>query len=127
MATSVIEVDRHAPLQQRIEKLSVAASRHRKALGPLDALAQVVFGTSPLFWGLDQLKQLVSGRPMCTAEQMAGIDRLSGFLGPCNRKLGVVMASLSPFLFAVQWHPEDTARDDPSQQGLFNSLISHAS
>ena len=35
---------------------------------------------------------------MCTPEQMAGIDRLSGFLGPCNRKLGVVMASLSPFL-----------------------------
>ena len=64
----------------------------------LDALAQVVFGTSPLFWGLDQLKQLISGRPMCTVEQIAGIDRLSGFLGPCNRKLGVVMASLSPFL-----------------------------
>jgi len=64
----------------------------------LDALAQVAFGTSPLFWGLDQLKQLISGRPMCTVEQMAGIDRLSGFLGPCNRKLGVVMASLSPFL-----------------------------
>jgi len=64
----------------------------------LDALAQVVSGTSPLFWGLDQLKQLISGRPMCTVEQIAGIDRLSGFLGPCNRKLGVVMASLSPFL-----------------------------
>jgi len=68
------------------------------AIWTLDALAQVVFGTSPLFWGLDQLKQLISGRPMCTVEQMAGIDRLSGFLGPCNRKLGVVMASLSPFL-----------------------------
>ncbi len=68
------------------------------AVWTLDALAQVVFGTSPLFWGLDQLKQLISGRPMCTLEQMAGIDRLSGFLGPCNRKLGVVMASLSPFL-----------------------------
>ncbi|WP_062357312.1 O-antigen ligase [Pseudoxanthomonas mexicana] len=68
------------------------------AIWTLDALAQVVFGTSPLFWGLDQLKQLISGRPMCTADQMAGIDRLSGFLGPCNRKLGVVMASLSPFL-----------------------------
>lgn len=67
-------------------------------LWTLDALAQVAFGTSPLFWGLDQLKQLISGRPMCTVEQMAGIDRLSGFLGPCNRKLGVVMASLSPFL-----------------------------
>lgn len=72
------------------------------AIWTLDALAQVVFGTSPLFWGLDQLKQLISGRPMCTVEQMAGIDRLSGFLGPCNRKLGMVMASLSPFLlFAV--------------------------
>ena len=68
------------------------------AIWTLDALAQVVFGTSPLFWGLDQLKQLISGRPMCTVEQIAGIDRLSGFLGPCNRKLGVVMASLSPFL-----------------------------
>lgn len=67
-------------------------------LWTLDALAQVVSGTSPLFWGLDQLKQLISGRPMCTVEQIAGIDRLSGFLGPCNRKLGVVMASLSPFL-----------------------------
>jgi O-antigen ligase len=68
------------------------------AIWTLDALAQAVFGTSPLFWSLDQLKQLISGRPMCTLEQRAGIDRLSGFLGPCNRKLGVVMASLSPFL-----------------------------
>lgn len=64
----------------------------------LDALAQVVFGTSPLFWGLDQLKQLISGRPMCTLVEVAAVDRLSGFLGPCNLKLGVVMASLSPFL-----------------------------
>lgn len=68
------------------------------AIWTVDALAQAAFGTSPLFWGLDQLKQLISGRPMCTMEQMAGIDRLSGFLGPCNRKLGVVVASLSPFL-----------------------------
>lgn len=64
----------------------------------LDALAQVAFGTSPLFWGLDQLKQLISGRPMCTPDEVATLDRLSGFLGPCNLKLGVVMASLSPFL-----------------------------
>lgn len=74
------------------------------AVWTLDALAQVAFGTSPLFWGLDQLKQLISGRPMCTVEQMAGIDRLSGFLGPCNRKLGVVMASLSPFLLFAAAH-----------------------
>jgi anthranilate/para-aminobenzoate synthase component II len=33
----------------------------------------------------------------------------------------------STWIVAVQWHPEDTAREDPSQQGLFNTLISHAS
>jgi len=63
----------------------------------VDALAQVVTGTSPLFWSIDALKQAISGRPMCTAEQAAGLDRLGGVLGPCNRKLGVVLASLSPF------------------------------
>ena len=60
------------------------------AIWTLDALAQVVFGTSPLFWGLDQLKQLISGRPMCTVEEVAAVDRLSGFLGPCNLKLGLL-------------------------------------
>jgi putative glutamine amidotransferase len=24
---------------------------------------------------------------------------------------------------AVQWHPEDTAAEDPSQQGLFDALV----
>ena len=68
----------------------------------LDALLQVAFGTSPLFWGLDQLKQLVSGHGMCDAAETAALDRLSGMLGPCNLKLGVVLASLAPFaLFAA--------------------------
>lgn len=68
----------------------------------LDALLQITFGTSPLFWGLDQVKQFISGRPMCKIEDTAALDRLSGFLGPCNLKLGVVLASLSPFaLFAL--------------------------
>ena len=68
----------------------------------VDALLQIAFGTSPLFWGLDQLKQLISGHGMCTFEDVAVLDRLSGFLGPCNLKLGVVLASLSPFaLFAL--------------------------
>ena len=72
------------------------------AVWTVDALAQVVFGTSPLFWGLDQLKQMISGRGMCTPEEIAALDRLSGFLGPCNLKLGMVLASLSPFaLFAA--------------------------
>src|SRR5690606_34784489 len=67
------------------------------AVWTIDALVQVVSGTSPLFWSIDSLKQLISGRPMCNAEQLALADRLGGVLGPCNLKLGVVLASLSPF------------------------------
>jgi O-antigen ligase len=72
------------------------------ALWTLDALAQAVFGVSPLFWSLDAAKQAVSGRALCKPEDYAALDRLSGVFGPCNLKLGVILASLSPFvLFAV--------------------------
>jgi len=64
----------------------------------VDALLEAVSGTSVLFWGIDQLKLLTSGRPMCTLEQVAAADRISGVFGPCNFKLGPVLASLSPFL-----------------------------
>ena len=64
----------------------------------LDALAQAVTGTSPLFFAIDSLKQAISGRPMCSAAEAAAADRLSGVLGPCNLKLGQVLASLSPFV-----------------------------
>lgn len=67
----------------------------------LDALLQALSGTSPLFWGLDALKQLIEHRPMCSAEEVAAVDRLSGILGPCNLKLGIVLASLSPFVLYV--------------------------
>ncbi|CAA9303595.1 MAG: Membrane protein [uncultured Lysobacter sp.] len=63
----------------------------------LDAIAQAATGTSPLFFGLDSLKQAISGRPMCTEAEVDAADRLSGVLGPCNLKLGQVLASLSPF------------------------------
>ncbi|ASR43383.1 hypothetical protein BEN78_08345 [Xanthomonas citri pv. mangiferaeindicae] len=67
------------------------------AVWTIDGLVEVFFGTSPLFFGIDQLKQLISSRPMCTLEQVAMADRLGGVLGPCNLKLGIVLASLSPF------------------------------
>ena len=63
----------------------------------LDALIQAVTGTSPLFWAIDAIKQQISGHPMCLASEVANVDRLSGVLGPCNLKLGLVLASLSPF------------------------------
>ena len=64
----------------------------------LDALVQAVAGTSAWFWSLDQLKQLVSQQPLCSAAEAALADRLSGALGPCNLKFGQVLASLSAFL-----------------------------
>lgn len=71
------------------------------AVWTVDALAQALTGTSPLFFGIDSVKQLISGRGMCSAEEIAVADRLSGILGPCNLKLGIVLASLSPF--ALFW------------------------
>ncbi len=68
------------------------------AIWTLDALAQAAFGTSPLFWSMDQLKWVVSGHGLCSAQEVAAADRLSGVLGPCNLKFGQVLASLSPFL-----------------------------
>lgn len=67
------------------------------AVWAVDGLAEVALGHSPLFSGIDVLKQLISGRPMCTVEDVAAADRLGGILGPCNLKLGLVLASLSPF------------------------------
>ncbi|MCY7354138.1 MAG: O-antigen ligase family protein [Lysobacter sp.] len=64
----------------------------------LDALLQAIFGTSPLFWGIDAIKQATTGKTICPAIAFASVDRLSGFLGPCNLKLGLVLASLSPFV-----------------------------
>lgn len=62
-----------------------------------DALLQALSGTSALFALIDRSKHLISGHGMCPAQAAAVVDRLSGFLGPCNLKLGQVVASLSPF------------------------------
>ena len=67
------------------------------AVWTVDALLQAITGTSPLFFGIDTIKHAISGHGMCSAEAVASADRLSGVLGPCNLKLGQVMASLSPF------------------------------
>jgi O-antigen ligase len=68
------------------------------AIWTIDALLQAFTGTSPLFWGIDSIKQAISGHPMCPVGDSASVDRLSGVLGPCNLKLGLVLASLSPFV-----------------------------
>ncbi len=67
------------------------------AVWTADALLEALTDTSPLFWGIEHIKQAISGHGMCTAAEVAALDRLSGVLGPCNLKLGIVLASLSPF------------------------------
>lgn len=68
------------------------------AVWTVDALLQAAFGASPLFTGLDAVKHAISDHGMCPAGQDTLLrDRLSGVLGPCNLKLGLVLASLSPF------------------------------
>ena len=86
---------------------AVADNRSRRAtfgglgvivgIWTVDALLQALAGTSPLFWAIDAIKHAISGHGMCPAAEAARVDRLSGVLGPCNLKLGVVVASLSPF------------------------------
>jgi O-antigen ligase len=70
-------------------------------LWSLDAALQAVSGTSPLFWSLDTLKQLAGGDALCPADQIQAGNRLGGVFGLCNPKLGLVLASLSPFALAL--------------------------
>lgn len=67
----------------------------------LDALLQAAFGTSPLFWSLDALKRATGGEGFCNAQELLTADRLGGVFGPCNLKLGLVLASLAPFALAL--------------------------
>ncbi|MGE8210125.1 MAG: O-antigen ligase family protein [Stenotrophomonas rhizophila] len=98
---------RYLPFMWLVAIAVATPQRRRLTLGGIalitavwtaDALAQAAFGSSALFWSLDQLKQLVSGHGLCNAAGVAAVDRLSGVLGPCNLKFGQVLASLSPFL-----------------------------
>lgn len=81
----------------RVRRITFAGLGIIAGAWTLDALVQALAGTSPLFWGIDSIKQAISGHGMCAVAETARVDRLSGVLGPCNLKLGVVLASLSPF------------------------------
>jgi O-antigen ligase len=67
----------------------------------VDALLQALSGTSPLFWSLDALKRAAGGEDFCSAAEVLAADRLGGVFGPCNLKLGLVLASLAPFALAA--------------------------
>jgi putative glutamine amidotransferase len=58
-----------------------------------------------------------------------GIDRLGdGLVAVGRTDDGLVEALERPgwWMLAVQWHPEETAPEDPQQQALFDSLVERA-
>lgn len=98
---------RHLPFLWLVAASVATAESRRRTFAGLglivgvwvaDALLQATTGSSPIFAAIDHIKQSISGRAMCPASAAIAVDRLSGFLGPCNLKLGQVVASLSPFL-----------------------------
>ena len=68
----------------------------------------------------------------CTSHHHQGVDRLAAVLTPVAASEdglveAVERAEPGPgWLLGVQWHPEMTASDDPSQQSLFNALVDAA-
>lgn len=74
------------------------------AIWTVDALAQAVAGTSPLFFALDAARQALGGDALCPAAEVQDAARIGGVLGQCNLKLGQVLASLSPFLLFAAAH-----------------------
>lgn len=64
----------------------------------VDAVLQAATGGSPLQAGLDALKQSLTGKPLCPADEAHAFGRVTGIFSDCNPKLGQVLASLSPFV-----------------------------
>jgi gamma-glutamyl-gamma-aminobutyrate hydrolase PuuD len=57
------------------------------------------------------------------------IDKLGDGLRVAGRAKDGIVEALEidgAFMLAVQWHPEDTADDDPAQQRLFDALVRRA-
>jgi putative glutamine amidotransferase len=69
-------------------------------------------------------------RARCSCHHHQAIDRVGRGLTVTARCAdGVVEAvelASDAWVTAVQWHPEDTAADDPAQQGLFDAFVAAA-
>lgn len=88
---------------------------HRVTIEPGSKLAEIV--------GTEQ--------PEPSSSHHQAIRRVAGGLEVVARAAdgtieAVEMRGQHPFFVAVQWHPEHTAADDPSQQRLFDALVAAA-
>ena len=66
---------------------------------------------------------------VCASSHHQGLDSVGRDLMPVAwSEDGLVEAVERPdgWLVAVQWHPEETAAEDPAQQGLFDAFVERA-
>jgi putative glutamine amidotransferase len=77
-----------------------------------------------------------AGPLRCSSHHHQGIDRVGGGLTVAGRSPDGLVEAIqrdgaelnrdTPWMLGVQWHPEETAADDPTQQRLFDALVSIA-
>ncbi|MGZ6926265.1 MAG: gamma-glutamyl-gamma-aminobutyrate hydrolase family protein [Acidimicrobiia bacterium] len=71
-----------------------------------------------------------AARVRCSCHHHPAIDRLGHGLRVTGRSPDGVVEAVElegpTWVAAVQWHPEDTAAQDPAQQGLFDALVDAA-
>jgi putative glutamine amidotransferase len=68
-------------------------------------------------------------RADCFSHHHQAIERLGDGLRPVGwTEDGIVEAVEvdDGWMLGVQWHPEETADQDPAQQGLFDALVQRA-
>lgn len=66
----------------------------------------------------------------CSSRHHQGVDRLGdGLLATgwsADGLVEVIERTENAWFIGVQWHPEDTAEEDPAQQALFDALVGRA-
>jgi putative glutamine amidotransferase len=69
-------------------------------------------------------------RLSCSSHHHQGIERVGAGLTATGRSADGLVEAIERdgdgWLVGVQWHPEDTAAEDPAQQGLFDALVERA-
>jgi putative glutamine amidotransferase len=74
-------------------------------------------------------KTMDADRVACSCHHHQALDRLGSGIRVTARAGDGVIEGVEvdgAWALAVQWHPEDTAGDDPAQQRLFDSLVTEA-
>lgn len=68
----------------------------------------------------------------CASHHHQGVDRVGAGLAPVGWSDDGLVEALEPedadgaWMVAVQWHPEETAADDPAQRALFDAFAARA-